>query len=155
MSSAGSGAPPWLFSFVDLAFLLLIAMTQLGADGNPGAPVLGEIVVPRIESESASDMPTDARMLWQLRVHPDGADGRPPFELVQTEGLTETAVTSRLDESALRAQLVALHAERESRPLLAPHEDSRSSDLLTAVGLVEEIWPGRRRAIIETALSTR
>lgn len=155
MSSLGSGAPPWLFSFVDLAFLLLIAMTQLGADGNPGAPVLGEIVVPHIESESTTEMPTNAQMLWQLRVHPDEADGLPPFELVQTEGLAQTAATSRLDESALREQLVALHAEREPRPLLAPHEDSRSRDLLTAVGLVEEIWPGRRRATVETALSTR
>ncbi len=152
----GSGAPPWLFSFVDLAFLLLIAMTQLGADGNPGAPVLGEIVVPRIESESTSDMPTDARLLWQLRVHPsEGADGLPPFELVQTEGLTETLATARLDASELRVQLEALRGERESRPLLAPHEDSRSRDLLTAVGLVEEIWPGRRRATVETALTTQ
>ena len=34
----------WLFSFVDLAFLLLMVMSQL-ADPNAGPP-LGEIVVP-------------------------------------------------------------------------------------------------------------
>ena len=36
-----SNAPSWLFSFVDLAFLLLIAMTQLAQDAIPPAPELG------------------------------------------------------------------------------------------------------------------
>ena len=35
MQQTDGGAPAWLFSFVDLAFLMLIAMTQLAPD--PGA----------------------------------------------------------------------------------------------------------------------
>ena len=61
-------APVWLFSFVDLAFLLLIAMTQLD-EGRELAVELGEIVVPRIHA-SAEGMPSAAAVRWQLRVHP-------------------------------------------------------------------------------------
>ena len=49
-------APAWLFSFVDLAFLLLIAMTQVGVESNGIAMELGEIVIPRIQSDATQDL---------------------------------------------------------------------------------------------------
>ena len=73
-------APVWLFSFVDLAFLLLIAMTQLD-EGRELAVELGEIVVPRIHA-SAEGMPSAAAARWQLRVHPEDEAATSPFELV-------------------------------------------------------------------------
>ena len=51
-SPSTNSAPAWLFSFVDLAFLLLIAMTQMSADEMPE---LGEIVIPRIHATSADE----------------------------------------------------------------------------------------------------
>jgi hypothetical protein len=33
--------------------------------------------------------------------------------------------------------------------VLAPHADSRSEDLLSAVSLVEDAWPSERRAMIQ------
>ena len=44
--------------------------------------------------------------------------------------------------------------KRESgdRPVLAPHEDSRSQDLLDAAALIEEFWPGRRRVTVARVL---
>ena len=62
-------APPWLFSFVDLAFLLLIAMTQI-AGAADRKPDLGEFKVPRIHEDSTAQLPDGARERWQLRVHP-------------------------------------------------------------------------------------
>ena len=59
-------APAWLFSFVDLAFLMLIAMTQLG-DMRGYDLDLGEIVVPRIQSQEALSLPRDARALLLRR----------------------------------------------------------------------------------------
>jgi hypothetical protein len=41
-----------------------------------------------------------------------------------------------------------LRAERADKPLLAPHADARSQDLLDAVELIEEAWPSRRRATV-------
>ena len=50
-------APVWLFSFVDLAFLLIIAMTQLGVESNGISLELGDIVIPRIDSEATQQLP--------------------------------------------------------------------------------------------------
>lgn len=145
MGLHGSDAPAWLFSFVDLAFLLLIAMTQIGS--NPSGPELGEMVVPRVQAGAATDLPTGASEQWQLRVHPPD-ESQPPFELLSPAGPTAGGPPERISAEALRVQLAALHANDARKPLLAPHADSRSQDLLDAAGLVEEFWPSRRRATV-------
>jgi hypothetical protein len=104
----------WLFSFVDLAFLLLMVMSQL-ADPHAGPP-LGEIVVPRIEAPDARPVRTAARAAWQLRV---------------------------------------LHGEGIGKPLLAPHADSRSEDLLEALAALEAQWSGSRRTAVSPQVAWR
>lgn len=146
-------APVWLFSFVDLAFLLLIAMTQLD-EGRELAIELGEIVVPRIHA-SAEDMPAAAAVRWQLRVHPAEAGAVGPYALVLPRADGSEPAAERIDAAALRARLVALHVESAARPLLAPHADSRSQDLLDAVSILEEAWPDRRRALVTPALAAK
>ena len=143
MSDAGN-APSWLFSFVDLAFLLLIAMTQIASDDT--GPDLGDIVVPSIEAAALAPQDTPASKPWQLRVHPPSdAD---PFELIADASLAETPGTERLGADALRQRLRTVKQAGEAKPLLAPHEDSRSQDLLDAVAALESQWPGRRRAAV-------
>jgi hypothetical protein len=137
------GAPVWLFSFVDLAFLLLIALTQMQS-GKQVAVELGEIVVPKISTE-AEGMPSSAPVAWQLRVHPKDDHGASPFELIDP---SRPGAEQRLDEKTLRAKLAAIARSGGERPVLAPDADSRSQDLLTAVSLVEEAWPDRRRATV-------
>jgi hypothetical protein len=146
MSHDGNGHA-WLFSFVDLAFLLLMVMSQL-ADPNAGPP-LGEIVVPRIEAPDARPLRVAARPAWQLRVHP--ADGAPPYELSRPEG----DAGPRLDRDALRAELARLHAEGVGKPLLAPHADSRSEDLLEALSALEAEWAAGRRAAVSPRVALR
>jgi hypothetical protein len=147
--SDGGNAPAWLFSFVDLAFLLLIAMTQLASDET--GPELGEIVVPRIERAALAPEQPIAREPWQLRVHPPSA--REPFELVR--GVSAEAEPGRLDLDALRERLTAVKSAGQGRPLLAPHEDSRSQDLLDAVAALEQLWPGRRRTAVSPVVAHR
>ncbi|HEU4430599.1 MAG TPA: hypothetical protein VFT98_17690 [Myxococcota bacterium] len=132
----------WLFSFVDLAFLLLIALTQMSS-GQELAVKLGEIVVPKITTETEG-MPSSAPIAWQLRVHPR-EDGESPFELMHP---SDPESSTRITESVLRAKLAEIALRGDSRPVLAPDADSRSQDLLTAVSLVEESWPQRRRATV-------
>jgi len=135
----------WLFSFVDLAFLLLIAMTQIGGDGSDMAVELGEIVVPRVHEGTAAELPTEATARWQLRVHAAG-DGSPPFELVQPQ--VPGAEAARLAAEDLSARLATLHGAGVQKPLLAPHGESHSQDLLLAASALEEFWPRRRRATV-------
>ena len=152
-------APVWLFSFVDLAFLLLIAMTQLD-EGRELALELGEIVVPRIHA-SAEAMPSAAAARWQLRIHPDGANDETgttsPFELVLPSpgGNAAEGEGQRVSAQELRTRLFSLRASRAPRPLLAPHADSRSQDLLDAVGILEDVWPERRRATVVPDLAAK
>jgi hypothetical protein len=146
MRTHGDSAPPWLFSFVDLAFLLLIAMTQIS--GDPNAPVLGEIDVPQIRQQAVGPLPDAARERWQLRVHPaQPGEQAGPFELVPAHA-SGAAPAARVAAPELRARLAELRAGDAARPVLAPHADSRTRDLLDAVDLLEESWPRRRSAIV-------
>jgi hypothetical protein len=149
MTNTDSGAPSWLFSFVDLAFLMLIAMTQLADDTSSKAPDFGEMVIPRISAESAGEMPAEAADAWQLRIHPPVDDAPARFELIRG-GVAAEGVASEHFASAdmLRERLSSLEAASGPRPLLAPHEDARSQDLLDAAALIEELWPGRRRVTV-------
>jgi len=148
-------APVWLFSFVDLAFLLLIAMTQLD-EGRELAVELGEIVVPRIHA-SAEGMPSAAAVRWQLRVYPAEPEqpATTPFELVLPSAEESEEPARRLGSGALRAELASLKTTGVARPILAPHADSRSQDLLDAVGILEEVWPDRRRATVAPDLAAK
>ncbi len=147
-----SGGPTWLFSFIDLAFLMLLAMTQLAEPGGAKAPALGELVVPKISAESTGALPEAAAGLWQLRVHPRAEPGAAPFEVVAAGA---GGAAERIHAEGLRARLAGLAAGGAARPLLAPHADSRSEDLLAAVAALEDSFPSRRRALIEPLVALR
>ena len=150
MSADTGNAPSWLFSFVDLAFLSLIAMTQLSSNVDAATPDLAEMVVPQIGSEATDTLATGAADLWQLRVHPPDESQASPFQLFHTSETVQPgeAGVGRLELVDLRARLLDLRESEGGKPLLAPHEDSRSQDMLDAAALIEEIWPSRRRALV-------
>ena len=148
MQQSDGAAPAWLFSFVDLAFLMLIAMTQLAPDPGAKIPNLGEMIVPKVGAAASTEMGAAAAEVWQLRVHPPEDDAIGPYELVRVvEGRAE-ADGARIVANDLRGQLAMLKQGAGGKPMLAPHEDSRSQDMLEAAAMLEEHWPGRRRAAV-------
>jgi len=148
--SSSLGAPAWLFSFVDLtSFLTLVMLAQVNPHAG-SAPELGEFEVPRIARESGAELTERAAERWQLRVYPPDP-AQPPFELV----LGETPRTERLAEDELASRLATLREAGVARPLLAPHQDSRSRDLLAAASALEVQWPGPRFALVDHALARR
>ena len=148
MASGSDTAPAWLFSFVDLAFLLLISLTQVG--GGPRAVDLGEMIVPRVNQEATATLSAGATERWQLRIHPALSTDAGPFELLAPGNTDGTG--AHVAAAALREQLGRLRAANAPKPLLAPHQDSRSQDLLDAIALIEERWPdGRRAAVLPVA----
>jgi hypothetical protein len=146
-NSSDNGAPAWLFSFVDLAFLMVIAMTQLAPDPGAVIPDLGEMIVPRIGSSASTEMGSSAAEVWQLRVHPPEEESTSPFELVRVVDGVASA-DDRIASPELKVALNTLKTQSGLKPMLAPHEDSRSQDMLEAAALLEEVWPGRRRAAV-------
>jgi hypothetical protein len=116
MASGSDTAPAWLFSFVDLAFLLLIALTQVG--GGPRAVDLGEMIVPRVNQDATASLSAGATQRWQIRVHPPASGEPGPFELLRRRrGRGRT----HADGAARTAPPAQARAEK---PLLAPHQDS-------------------------------
>lgn len=168
-------APIWLFSFVDLAFLLLIALTQLVPDPAQTGAGLARLELPRIAGIEPASAAAGGAPRWQLRVHPlPGSDDptieRRPFELLEpgstasapasqagsspTAGTpaastTSAAASTRLAADALAARLELLHERALPRPILAPHRDARSEDLLVAVALLERAFEGDRGVTVE------
>jgi len=148
MNQTDGSAPSWLFSFVDLAFLMLIAMTQLAPDPDAKIPNLGEMIVPRVNAAAATELGNAAAESWQLRVHPPEESAVSPYQLVRfVEGVVQDDGT-RIVHDELRVQLLSLKNDRGIKPILAPHADSRSQDMLEAAALLEDMWPGRRRATV-------
>ena len=148
MQQTDGAAPAWLFSFVDLAFLMLIAMTQLAPDPGAKIPNLGEMIVPRVGAAASTEMGSGSAEVWQLRVHPPDEASLSPYELVRIVDGVAPPADARIAGADLRIELAALKQERGQKPLLAPHEDSRSQDMLEAAAMLEELWPGRRRAAV-------
>jgi len=152
-----NSAPVWLFSFVDLAFLLLIAFTQIGPESDTSDLIIGQLDVPQINSKAAPLTADQAKESWQLRVHPlAGSEGEgeihAPFELIEPGlGDRTTANAGSADwigASELTARLRLLRERNLAKPVLAPHRDSRSEDLLIAVGLLEDVWLGDRKVTV-------
>lgn len=144
-------APIWLFSFVDLAFLLLIAFTQIGSEIDPDALDVAQLEIPRIESDGEPLAGSSVAGVWQLRVLPLAAgepadESRAPFELVEPGVASD--VSRPIGVGELASQLDLLRDRRAEKPLLAPHRDSRSEDLLVAVGLLEDTWQSDRSVAV-------
>lgn len=148
MQQADGGAPAWLFSFVDLAFLMLIAMTQLAPEPGAKIPNLGEMIVPTVGAAASTEMGSEAAIVWQLRVHPPKDEVASPYTLIRVVDGVAQEDASRIVSNELRQQLAQLKESSGQKPMLAPHEDSRSQDMLEAAAMLEELWPGRRRAAV-------
>ena len=155
-------APIWLFSFVDLAFLLLIAFTQISPAPSGDEARLTLIEVPQLESPAHPEAGNPSARSWQLRVvsadlaqaSPSTESGhadarRAPFELLSPAAQQPSASpTPPISADQLAAALAALHAEDAHKPVLAPHPDARAEDLLVAVGLLGEVWEQGRSAAV-------
>lgn len=136
-------APIWLFSFVDLAFLLLIAFTQISSDEPVNDQPLAGIEVPHIPGPGTSLARSGSANLWQLRVGPPIAnETSPPFRLIEPS--QPSAEAEAIDATDLEARLDVLARRGARKPLLAPHPDARAEDLLVAADLLGRVFQKSR-----------
>jgi hypothetical protein len=54
----------------------------------------------------------------------------------------------QIDATELASHLRLLHDRQLDKPILAPHRDSRSEDLLVAVGLLQNVWQTQRAVAV-------
>jgi hypothetical protein len=149
MSSKHAARHSWLFSFTDIAFLLLLVYTQLARMSTADSPV-AEMLLPAPVVASSPELKVlkAARDYHQVLVekHSDR-----PYRLVRIIGGGESSRGDALTFEELTAALqVLIHSGKEPRPVVVPLPESFSSDLLQAAALVGKYWSDPGTAIVHT-----
>ncbi len=138
----------WLFSFTDVAFLLLLVWTQLARMNTSNTPVaemqLPAPVVAKNPELTALKTEKDYRQVL-VEKHSDR-----PYRLTRIIRGNEAARTEPMNFIELNAALQSYFNERKSqpRPVVVPLPESFSSDLLQAAALVSKLWNEKGSAVV-------
>jgi len=136
----------WLFSFADLAFLLLIAFTQASTIGKQ--PVhIGEMTIPQVVDAPSISSLDQPRISFQIRVLKPTIPETTPFQMVTvTDGQVEPDEQT-LDSQGLRNRLTQMKQEGKSRPMLVPDRFSLSKDTLMAMAMIEKVYDDHEKRV--------
>ncbi|HEX9080116.1 MAG TPA: hypothetical protein VF795_11035 [Desulfuromonadaceae bacterium] len=140
----------WLFSFTDVAFLLLLVYTQFGRLNTATEPVAEmRLPVPTV-ANSPELMRRKAEQDYR-QVLVDRHSDR-PYHLVRITGGNEVSRSAplSLDELQAACQAVLDGKKGEPRPVVVPLPESYSSDLLQAASLVGKLWSEDGTAVVHT-----
>jgi hypothetical protein len=138
----------WLFTFVDVAFILLLVFTQFAKMGS--APV-AEMRLPTPEVTKNPEMTalTPSKDYRQILVdkHSDK-----PFLLTRVTKGIEVSRSQAMNYAELRKELSFAAGDdlKEPRPVVVPLPESYSSDLLQATALVSKFWNLKASAVVHT-----
>ena len=145
----------WLFSFTDVAFLLLLVYTQLARLNSDTTPVaemrLPAPVVVKNPELASMKAEKDYRQVL-VEAHSDK-----PYRLTRITGGNEVSRSDPLSLADLTASMQAVLSERKGqpRPVVVPLPESYSSDLLQAAALVSKLWNEAGSAVVHTQVSDR
>ncbi|MDY6906270.1 MAG: hypothetical protein SWH61_16485 [Thermodesulfobacteriota bacterium] len=138
----------WLFSFADLAFLLLIAFTQASTIGKKPISI-GEMMLPKVVDGPNVDRLSPSFKLHQIRVHKPDDGETPVFQLVAVDADGQEIPGDRITADRLAERLMAMKANGMAKPVLVPDEISLSKDMLLAMSLIEKTWADVRKVTVE------
>jgi hypothetical protein len=149
MSSKHVARHSWLFSFTDIAFLLLLVYTQLARMSTSDNPVAEmRLPAPVVASSPELKLLKPARNYHQLLVekHSDR-----PYRLARIIGGDESSRSDAMSFEELTTTLQGLISKgKEPRPVVVPLPESFSSDLLQAAALVGKYWNDPGTAVVHT-----
>lgn len=144
----------WLFSFTDLAFLLLISLSTIPAADSVTIR-FSEMDVPVVPESQRLDALGPMTEVWELQVHPVSEEHPVPYKIMRS-GLGSPAdgtETMLLSAEELIPALEKLKA-RNVQPTLLPEKKSISQDLLYAAGAMAKVWEtGYSDAVVQPDVS--
>lgn len=140
----------WLFSFTDVAFLLLLVYTQLARMSSSDNPVAEmRLPAPVVAKNPELTILRAHRDYRQLLVekHSDK-----PYRLARIVEGNEVSRSEAMNFEQLTTALQTVVAEqkRAPRPVVVPLPESFSSDLLQAAALVGKYWNEAGNAVVHT-----
>jgi hypothetical protein len=130
----------WLFSFTDLAFLLLISLSTIPVADSVTIR-FSEMDVPVVPESNQLGALGQLKEVWELQVHPVSDEFLVPYKIMRS-GLGSPAdgsETMLLSAKELIPALKKLKA-RNVQPTLLPEKKSISQDLLYAAGAMAKVW---------------
>ena len=144
----GENSQVWLFSFADLAFLLLIAFTQTSTVGKK--PVnIGEMTIPRVVKNDQVSAIEQSYESYQIRVLKPTIPESNPYQIVYVRGASEKIDPSLLSSQDLSNRLTQIRQSGNQRPILVPDIFSLSKDTLMAMSIIESVYEDANRVTIE------
>ena len=138
----------WLFSFTDVAFLLLLVWTQIARLNTSATPVaemqLPAPVVAKNPELTALKTSKEYRQVL-IEKHSDR-----PYRLTRIVAGNETSRSDPMTYAELTVALQSVYAEKRDapRPVVVPLPESYSSDLLQGAALVSKMWNERGAAVV-------
>jgi len=135
----------WLFSFTDLAFLLLISLSLIPSAPDSITIHFAEMDVPVVPENQNMTEVAPVRETWELQVHAPSTGQNSPYRLVRMAMVNSqpSELENRLlSAEALESELLALRG-LGIRPSLLPEKNSLSQDFLFAVGTFASVWGGQ------------
>lgn len=140
----------WLFSFTDVAFLLLLVYTQLARMSTNTTPV-AEMRLPAPVVVKNPELVTMKAERDYRQVLIDKHSAR-PFRVARIIGGNEVSRSGpmNLDELTIALQVVLNERKDQPRPVVVPLPESFSSDLLQAAALVSSLWSVEQNAVVHT-----
>ena len=140
----------WLFSFTDIAFLLLMVFTQL-SQLNTDKTTVAEMRLPAPVVVKNPDLAARKPAPDYRQVLVEKHSER-PFRMTHVIAGSETARSAPLSLDELTASLRSAFTEKkaEPRPVVVPLPESFSSDLLQATAVVGSIWNEGGSAVVHT-----
>jgi hypothetical protein len=134
----------WIFAFADLAFLLLIAFTQVASSNSN---ICYEMNVPKVSGDINPQPVSQAAEYYELRVLSSDEKSSKPFQLVYIKG-SKADSSEPMNSEDLKLQLGDLKKKGKKRPILSADERSFSKDAFLALSLIEAEWKARMAGVI-------
>jgi len=150
MSTKRAARHSWLFSFTDIAFLLLLVYTQLARMSSSDNPVAEmRLPAPMVAKNPELTLLRANKEYRQLLVekHSDK-----PYRLTRIVGGDEVSRSDAMNFEELSVALQAMLTEKTAapRPVVVPLPESYSSDLLQAAAIVGKFWNEPGSAVVHT-----
>lgn len=138
----------WLFSFADLAFLLLIAFTQASTVGKK--PVhIGEMTIPKVVKNQKVASLDQPRESYQIRVLKPTIPETNPFQFVTMIEGNEIIEPDPLSALDLSNRLTVMKQQGKLRSILVPDIFSLSKDTLMAMSIIENVYEDANRVTVQ------
>ena len=141
----------WLFTFTDLAFLLVISLSLIPSAPKDVLLHFSTMDVPSVPVNPNLSPIRNMKEVWELHVHSGTPDTHPaPFKLVRlaiVQGGSEALFSKYLQQDELVRELEVLR-ERDIRPVLLPSKMSLTQDFLFAAGAIAQAWDNARSETI-------